>query len=178
MKNIILLAMVLCCSGVKAEPVVIYDSGKTVPGDKYKNFFSTDIKPSFIKDGWVFNGEPEPDVLPEKPESTLAFPVKTTKLTPGRIERSRDQYIATLPGPMCIVGSDPLSKQWITRNYKHLRAANVMCVIVQAENEAQARELAMMLNGMLVNLGDGDVLADYFKIKHYPVLITERSISQ
>jgi len=178
MKNTLFILMIIWSSVVNAEPVVIYDSGRTVSGDKYRNFFATDIKPSFIKDGWVFNGEPVPDEKPELPDSTLAFPVKTSKLSPGRIERSRDQYIATLPGPMCIVGSDPLSKQWITKNYKQLRAANVMCVIVQAENETQANELAMMLNGMLVNLGDGDVLADYFKIQHYPVLITERSISQ
>ncbi len=126
----------------------------------------------------MFKGEPEPDIKPKKPEATLAFPVSTKKLSPAKIERSRKQYIASLPGPMCIVGADPLSRQWITKNYKHLRASNAMCVIVQADNESQAQELAMMLNGLLVNLGDGDVLADYFKIEHYPVLITERNISQ
>lgn len=166
------------CLPAWAEPVVIYDSGKTVSGDKYTNFFSTDIQPDFIKNGWVFNAEPKPDVEPDASDSTLAFPVRTSKLTPARVESTKDQYIASLPGPMCIVGSDALSKQWITRNYKYLRQSNVMCVIVQAENESEARELAMMLNGLLVNLGDGDALADYFKIKHYPVLITERSISQ
>lgn len=173
-----LIVLLNVCLSARAEPVVIYDSGNTVSSDKYTNFFSTDIQPDFIKDGWVFNAEPKPDVETEAPDSTLAFPVRTTKLTPARIESSKAQYIASLPGPMCIVGSDPLSKKWIRRNYKALRQSNAMCIIVQANSESDAHELAMMLSGLLVNLGDGDTLADYFKIEHYPVLITERSISQ
>lgn len=176
--SVLAIAVSMMFSGIAmAEPVVIYDSGNTVSGEQYKNFFSTDIKPDFIKDGWVFKGEPAPDEPVDRGQTTV-FPVSTKRLTPARIERSREQYIASLPGPMCIVGSDALSKQWITRNYKALRSSNAMCVIVQADNEAQAQELASMLNGILVSLGDGDVLADYFKIDHYPVLITERMISQ
>ena len=174
--SVLIVLMVVMCGHVKAEPIVIYDSGRTVPASKYTNFLFTDIKPDFIKSGWMFTDEADKEESQKKPNSQV-FPL-TTKLSPARISVNKEQYIASLPGPLGIVGSDPLSKQWITRNYKHLRDMGARCIIVQSENESQAQELAMMLNGLLVNLGDGDVLADYFKIEHYPVLITERSISQ
>lgn len=177
--RLLLTVLLIFSSAIVAEPVVVYDSGQTVSGEKYRVFFSTDIKPDFIKDGWMFKSEPMPDEsAANKPTETTVFPVETTRLTPGKIADPRDQYIATLPGPMCIVGADALSRQWIKRNYKTLRASNAMCIIVQAKTEAEANDIASMLNGLMVSLGDGDVLSDYFKIKHYPVYITERSISQ
>lgn len=178
MQLIALMFLLLAAATIQAQPTIIYDSGRTVSADAYRLFLTTDDKPSFIKNNWIFSSEPTTEkVDPDAPQDDL-FPIKTRKLTPAKIAQEKNIYQASMPGPTCIVGSDALSKSWIQKNIQHLQQMNAMCLIVQAKNQDEADELLAMLNGLIVSAGDGDVLADYFHIKHYPVLITERVIFQ
>ena len=162
---------------VQAQPTIIYDSGHTVSADPYRLFLTSDNQPNFIKNNWVFSNEPSEKKDPDAAQEGV-FPITTRKLTPAKFVQEKNIYQASMPGPTCIVGADALSKSWIQKNIQHLQQMHAMCLIVQAKNQDEADELVAMLNGLIVSAGDGDVLAEYFHIKHYPVLITERVIFQ
>ena len=80
--------------------------------------------------------------------------------------------------PICVIGTDDLSVAWVTRNLQTLVEMNAQCLLVAAESEAQARALLELAPGLSIHPAHGDAIADYFKIAHYPVLITDRYISQ
>lgn len=175
-----MMYLIGCSLVVTAQPTVIYDSGRTVNTEKYRQFLTAGESPDFLKNGWVFNDEPEPDspAYDENAEVGGLYPITTTKLSPGKIKQEKNIYVASLPGPICIVGADPLSKQWIQKNYQYLLDMKAMCLIVQAKNQIEADDLLQLLPGLIVSAGNGDELAEHFHIKHYPVVINERMIFQ
>ena len=178
MQKIVFMFLLLAAATVSAQPTIIYDSGRTVSADAYRLFLTTGDQPNFVKNNWVFSNEPDMDEKDPDAAQEGVFPITTRKLTPAKIVQEKNIYQASMPGPTCIVGADAFSKSWIQKNIQHLQQMNAMCLIVQAKNQDEADELLAMLNGLIVSAGDGDVLADYFHIKHYPVLITERLIFQ
>lgn len=158
-----------------AEPFVIYDAGQGVSTASYTRLFSGEEIPDF-KDSWLFKELPEADAAGPTPQST--FPISTTRLSPRRITEEKETYFAVMAFPLCVIGTDDLSRLWLERNLRHLVEMNAHCLLVSAESEADARSLLELTPGLAVYPAHGDAIADYFKIEHYPVLITHRSISQ
>ena len=158
-----------------SEPTVIYDAGLGVSTASYTQLFSGEEIPDF-RDSWLFKELPEADAAVPTPSST--FPITTTKLTPRRITEEQATYFAVMAYPICVIGTDDLSREWLTRNLQPLIEMNAQCLLVSAESEADARSLLQLAQGLSVYPAHGDAIAETFKIEHYPVLITHRTISQ
>ena len=141
----------------------------------YKTLFSAEETPDF-RNSWLFKALPQADAAGPTPEKT--FPIRTTRLTPRRLTQKQERYFATMLYPICVIGTDDLSKEWIMRNLKPLIEMNAQCLLVAAENAEEARELLKLAQGLAIFPAHGDAIADFFKIKHYPVLITDRVVSQ
>jgi integrating conjugative element protein (TIGR03765 family) len=177
MKVRLLLVFLLCTfsAWIHAEPLVIYDSGQGVSTAPYKALFTGGEMPDF-RNSWLFKELPQADATGSSPEKT--FPIRTTRLTPRRLTQEKESYFALMAFPICVIGTDELSKQWLSRNLQHLIEMNAQCLLVSAESAEEASELLELAQGLQIYPAHGDAIADYFKIEHYPVLITDRYVSQ
>ncbi len=174
-RRVLAIILTLCFSLAHAQPFVIYDTGRGVSTASYTQLFSGEEIPDF-KDSWLFNTLPAADAAGPTPQST--FPITTTRLSPRRITEEKETYFAVIAFPLCVIGTDDLSRLWLERNLHHLVAMNAHCLLVSAESAEDARSLLELTKGLAVYPAHGDAIADYFKIEHYPVLITQRTISQ
>jgi integrating conjugative element protein (TIGR03765 family) len=176
MFKILIHSLMLIPGLVLAEPYVIFDSGMGISTASYKGLFNND-NISDIRDSWVFGQLPvlEAD---DKEKSVNIYPINTTKLTPKRLDQPQEGYFPRLLYPICVVGDDELSLAWLERNREHLGQAGAQCFIVSAYSAESAAPLIELLSGIPSYPADGDAIADYFGIKHYPVLITDRYASQ
>ena len=55
---------------------------------------------------------------------------------------------------------------------------NAQCLLVAAETAEEARALLRLAQGLSIYPAHGDAIAEHFKIQHYPVLITDRYVTQ
>lgn len=159
----------------QAEPFVIYDAGLGVSTAPYTQLFSGEEIPDF-RDSWLFQDLPEAEST--LPTPMRSFPITTRKLTPRRITEEKATYFAVMAYPICVVGTDDLSREWLTRNFQQLIKMNAQCLLVSAKSKADAHSLLQLTQGLSVYPANGDTIAETFKIAHYPVLITHRTISQ
>ena len=174
---VIALLLGLVNALAQAEPRVIYDAGRGVPTDRYLSLFSASQMPEFrdFSQSWLFKE------LPTNPASTKdpdIFPIRTRRLSPQRLYQEQESYFALLPYPVCVVGTDALSRAWLKRNLSHLVAMDAQCLLVAAETAEEAKALLSLAEGLQVYPASGDAIAEYFKIEHYPVLITDRYVTQ
>ena len=72
----------------------------------------------------------------------VIFPVVTTKAAPGRLTARPSVKLKGGPGvPICILGDDPLSLQWLQINQVALQKMNATCLAVTVRDEASWRKL-------------------------------------
>ncbi len=173
--RVILVYWMLIGSLAQAEPFIIYDAGQGVSTALYTQLFSGEPIPDF-RDSWLFKALPQSDTAEVTPEPT--FPITTSRLTPKRLTQAQDSYFAAMIYPICVIGTDALSREWVMRNRQPLVEMNAQCLLVSAESEGAARELLALAPGLAIYPAQGDAIAAHFKIAHYPVLITDRTISQ
>lgn len=160
-----------------SEPDVIYDSGRTISASKYKSLFK-ELKeiPDFGKN-WALSkaNKFNPNVDPSNAKNWL--PIKTSKLTPGYVKAKPVQFNNML-NPICIIGSDQKSLQWIQKYHDVLIKNEAICWLVQASNINDVKKVVETLDGIPMSPSDGDALSDFFSLSHYPVLITARFLEQ
>ena len=99
-------------------------------------------------------------------------------MTPARINVGQEVNFE-LDAPICVIGADPLSLRWIKANLDKLVQVKARCWLVQARNFQAFSAVSQALQGRVVMTpADGDIVADYFGLSHYPVVIDQRYISQ
>lgn len=155
--GVLLTSLPLLCA---AEPVVIYDSGRTtrLPHQPQTLHLQTPVTANF-------------DVQID------ALPVKTPSMSPGKVE-SRTIDRPYLDRPMFIVGADPLSIRWLRLHQAQLKQINAMGLAVNVETQAQLRQLQNAAGGLEIHPLAGDAMAAQFALQHYPLLITASRIEQ
>jgi integrating conjugative element protein (TIGR03765 family) len=158
-----------------AEPVVIYDSGTAIPVYPYKMPLEGLEIPDF---GDMWARETSVKAVQSDPNDPANWlPVTTNKLSLGDFE-SRTVTFNQIANPICIIGSDDRSIEWIERHHSALLANDVLCWLVSADTVADVQRVVNALDGISMSPANGDSLADFFVIDHYPVLITQRFIEQ
>ncbi len=180
MKNILaFVALFTMAPFVLAEPVVIFDSGVTMPSYPYKQLFSGKNVPDFGKD-WALekiqklgDGDKSNDVT--DPDNWL--PITTAKLSPGDVTARTVQF-NQLASPVCIIGSDERSIEWVTKYQPILLKYNALCWLVEANGLSDVQRVVTALNGVSMSPADGDAIAEFFDLSHYPAFITQRFIEQ
>ncbi|MGD9171833.1 MAG: integrating conjugative element protein [Candidatus Thiodiazotropha sp.] len=176
MKYWLLLLSIFYIHASTAEPLVIHDSGIGISTAPYKKLFSQDNIMDF-RHSWIFGDLPEADIA-SQPVPPNVYPITTTLMTPKRLTQSIEAYFPRMVFPICIVGDDELSHDWVKRNRRILAESGAQCFLVSASSAESADPILRLLDGILVYPGNGDAIAQYFKIKHYPVLINDRYASQ
>jgi len=171
-----LVLATFCVGFAQAEPQIIHDSGLGVPTVPYKSLFSNDDVRD-LRDSWIFGELPEPDPAGRAVPMDI-YPITTERLTPKRFEQPLEGYFPRMLFPVCVVGDDELSLQWVKRNRRYLAESGAQCFLVSAGSAESVAPVLRLLKGIVVYPANGDAIADYFKIKHYPVLITDRYASQ
>lgn len=170
-----LAAVFLCWMAVgslstcRADPTVIYDSGRTTSIAPFLQAISPPTEPRVAKIA------PPPFAPP-----AMIFPVRSSSLTPGRLPIARRVELRTaIPNPVILIGSDDFSKQWLRRHRDRLARIGATGLVVNVSNLEAFRHLQSLALGVPLAPASGEDLAKLLKLTHYPVLIqTTGEVSQ
>lgn len=124
------------------------------------------------------NAEPQPQeqsILPDYSEGSV-LPVATTELSPGMVE----PRALKLPGigALFLIGDDGQSQEWLSRNAEVLTRHGAVGMVVNVSSSASLQQLRQIAPNLQLAPVSGSDLARRLKLEHYPVLITEHSLSQ
>ncbi|APV90397.1 integrating conjugative element protein [Salmonella enterica] len=110
------------------------------------------------------------------PLESAVFPVVSSRLHPG-VVISRP---LSLPGmtPLFILGDDPLSVRWLTRQLAMLKSLNATGLVVNVASADHLEKLRQHADGLTLLPASGDDLAIRLQLDTYPVLITDSGLSQ
>lgn len=158
-KSIISLSLVFASSFSFASPVVLFDSGKTISASDYYPFDYPDTS----------------QLNANYPAQTMKmFPIRTSKLSVGRVAPRMSPI--TIYMPICIVGSDITSKQYLKSSAKKLKQLNTTCYVVNVKSEQEFNQLQKIVPDITLVPANGDEFVKLLNLKHYPVLITSKGI--
>tara|TARA_R110002074_G_scaffold402333_1_gene607531 strand:+ start:13109 stop:13543 length:435 start_codon:yes stop_codon:yes gene_type:complete len=133
--------------------------------------------------------QPEPERPSSQPllgpaDIRNLLPIRSPGLQAGELgdRQPNAETIARLaqgnPRPFFLVGSDPLSLQWLTTHRETLKSLGAVGMLVQAETEEDVQHVANVSQGLSISLGAGTDLAAALGIQRYPVLITREGLRQ
>lgn len=118
-----------------------------------------------------------PPPLPTAPATVdEMLPVTTPEMSPGRVEARR----LALAGmtPVFLVGDDTLSRDWLAQRRADLLRMNATGLVVNVNDSAALRELQSQALDLTMLPASASDIARRLQLTHYPVLITDRGLSQ
>jgi len=154
------ILLVFMMTVLKAEPVVIHDSGNTTPlpsfpqSSRYQYASTENYQPEF-------NG----------------LPVITPSMSPGRVQ-TRTINRPFLNQPIFIVGADALSLTWLKEHSHQLKKYNATGIAVNVKTQHELEQLLQASAGLAINPVTGDKISRQLSLKHYPVLVSATRIEQ
>ncbi len=116
-----------------------------------------------------YSKEPTPRAVPV-PD---ALPLTST-LSPQPGARTIRLSLA-LTAPICVIGSETLSRSWIEANRARLHELGARCVLVQAQTKRDFETMTRLAAPVPVSMLPFDDLAELHGITTYPVLIVGSS---
>ncbi len=149
-----------CTLKAQAEPVVIYDTGKTTP---LINTRSTQVQFA-----------PPPEI---KVNALEVLPVVTDAMTPGRVQ-ARKINRPFLTQPIFIVGFDKLSLIWLKENRAQLKQHHATGIAVNVKTRKELLDLVQASGGLAINPVSGNKISRQLSLMHYPVLVSSTRIEQ
>lgn len=119
---------------------------------------------------------PIPEAPPTISSEAQMLPVRSSKLTPGKIIRRGIEA----PGlqPFFLVGDDEASHGWLRQHAASLLERQATGLVVNVETMAGLTQLRALASDLQFWPVSGDDLADRLGLRHYPVLITATGIEQ
>lgn len=111
-----------------------------------------------------------PPTTPSQVSQAQFFPLKTTRLKPGQPSEISIEGMIT---PLFVIGMDPGSMAWLEREQVRLAQMGAIGIVVEAPSFASFNALRARAEqqGLHLDIGFGDPLADGFSVDVYPVLI-------
>lgn len=155
----------LCCGAAHAGgvPVVIHDSGETLPMARYYE-----------------NLAPADGTSPPAPPVSLEqdfLPIRTPELSPGDVA-ARTLRRPALTRPLFLIGSDARSLAWLVRHRHRLLELQAIGMLVQAEDIDDLARVAHAAAGLPIMPASASSVAQALGLAHYPVLISATGIEQ
>jgi len=118
--------------------------------------------------------------IPQAPQTPASeadmLPVRSTKLTPGKVNRRAIEA----PGlrPFFIIGDDKVSADWLRRHAASLRERGAVGLVVNVETLQALNHLRTLAPDVPLSPVPADDLAERLGLQHYPALITATGIEQ
>ncbi|MCP5414135.1 MAG: integrating conjugative element protein [Chromatiaceae bacterium] len=150
---------------------VLYDSGDTQP-----------LAPLLEASGFV--EEPDnADLPPIAPPMEAVLQQQVTVRSPSLIPGAQPRIPvgaggAHLPRPIFLVGADARSLGWIAQHRIRLSALGAVGLVVAAEGLDDILQVRRAAGDLPLAAGSGEMLAEQFGLRHYPVLIGPEWIEQ
>lgn len=162
-------------SPLLAAPVVIHDSGHI-----------TSLRPYLEP---LLGDEEEPVQSPSRPNAGARplsvedlLPVRTPEMTPGPLNVTLDpglvERLRQLPQPFFLIGTDALSRDWLTTHRGTLKNINAVGMLIQANTREEVEAMARLGQGLVITLASGSDLARALNISRYPILISPAGLEQ
>jgi len=154
---------------------VLHDSTDSIPVKQYNGDVSAteSSQKSTTKNDLSGTTKEKPIKTNYKP----ALPIHTQGLSVGQVKK-RQVSIPDLKTPVCVLGSDEQSLDWLATNQKQLARIGARCLLIQAENQADIKRIKKRAEGLPVIAVSGDAIVDSFGLQHYPALISKQWIEQ
>nr|CAX67713.1 putative exported protein [Yersinia enterocolitica] len=105
-----------------------------------------------------------------------ALPVHTPELTPGAVS-ARALNLPGIP-PIFIVGDDELSRQWLSLHSNKLQRTGATGFVVNVTDLSRLQSLNALVPEVEMAPVSGSDLARRLQLTHYPLLITEKGLTQ
>jgi integrating conjugative element protein (TIGR03765 family) len=152
-----------------AELIVVEDLGGTSALPYYRAL-------NLIPEGAPSPLASLPPVPIKRYDEADMLPVKSTRLSPGKVEARA----LNAPGlqPLFLVGDDDLSREWLRSRGNVLRELHAVGLVVNVTNPAALEELRQLAGGLEIAPASADQLAELLQLRHYPVLITATGLEQ
>jgi len=161
MKQVTVLFLSLFTSTmVLAEPVVIYDSGRTQPM----------VHPPSNQQLQATSGKNPQVHFPR-------VPVVTPSMSPGKVF-PRSIHHPYLSNPIFIVGYDMISLSWLKEHQEKLIQNHAIGIVVNVQTEQQVNQLQQAAGGIEITPVPGTKVAKQLSLVHYPVLISSTLVEQ
>jgi integrating conjugative element protein (TIGR03765 family) len=106
------------------------------------------------------------------------LPIRTPEMSPGAVRARGLQAAATGARPLFLIGTDPLSLEWLEAHRERLIELGAVGMLIEAESVAAVRQVAARAEGLKILPASGAELARALGVRHYPVLISARGIEQ
>ena len=155
-----------------ASPLtVLYDSGNTQP-----------LAPLLVASGFDPNDEGI-DLPPIAPPMDVVLQqtitVRSPSLSPGVQPRIAVGKAGTyLPRPIFLVGADKTSLNWLAKHRIALATLGAVGLVVESNGEDDMLKVMRVAGDLPLAAGSGEMLAEQFGLRHYPVLIGPEWIEQ
>ncbi len=108
------------------------------------------------------------------------IPYKTPNMKPGVFKTYRKdiKHKRGYLRPMFLIGTDTLSKKWLTKNRTTLIKRGAQGILVEASTKAQVEEMNRIARGLKLNYFSAYEIARNLQLTRYPVLISKEYIEQ
>ncbi|NRN30118.1 integrating conjugative element protein [Photorhabdus heterorhabditis] len=113
---------------------------------------------------------------PEVAGEVAMLPVNTPELTLGKVVNRSLQ----LPGigALFLIGDDPDSRQWLSQHAARLAQLHAVGLVANVSTIEGLQSLRTLAPDILLSPASGSELARCLLLQHYPVLITESTLTQ
>lgn len=150
-----------------APLTVIHDAGRTVSISTYLEVLPTQTDSAIA--------EPQPSALNFSP--AIAFPIHTASMSPGRLAANRTVALRlALPNPIFLLGTDPLSHDWLARNRTRLLEIGATGMVIEASSWEALRQIQRVAGGLPMSAACADELGELLRLSVYPILIERNGV--
>lgn len=153
-----------------ADLVILYDSGRSWPVDRYLDPLlphgKTPTKRQSVPIG----------PLPGPPDLTTLLPIRSPNLTPGPV--TPREFELPIPVAFFIIGSDDESLRWLRSHRETLLSVGAVGLLVEASSEKDLEAVAGAAGGLPITPSSGEDIAKALGVRHYPLAISEGRLWQ
>lgn len=80
--------------------------------------------------------------------------------------------------PLCLIGNDQRSKDWLIKSRSVLAEVNAVCYLVKLDDESDLESVRNSVTGLRVFALDPSLIISKFDVPFYPALISKRGVEQ
>ena len=100
------------------------------------------------------------------------FAVIESELAPAAGQDGTFRISTVLPNPVCVIGSDRISRSWLQRNRGRLAELGARCVLVEVASQRELEIIRNLARPVPVLAVPFDDVARAIGLRHVPALLT------